>query len=466
MEDFYKTGYLSLEKEGPEMANEKKQNYIRKRYIDNIAAFRDTYEDRKEFLKGLTLPTYRRKTKALLGSSAEAEGGEPTAITTINGISTGQSDYSANGLAASELAKKSLKGKSGLTAAELNAWLEPRTKGKKCAKCGGASHMYNAGEWFIEAEAKAGYRADAIASHSAEESGWGTSKIACDKKNYFGYGAVDSDPYNGAYSWKTHKEGLLGATALISKGYIYRSKNYKGQVDQDSFWLMNNPPGPNGGHRYASNNAWVNNICTIWSNAPSPKNASTKAKTLSIVEDESLESEYETIRHPYQFPDILPIGYTTDNYYHPPVYDRSTYILQMRETESFAMKQDYLPLSSEHFVHLAGPIENFYKREAVEAFMLLRRKIGMEQLVITRGYDLSFNETSHTLGIAIDIYAETPTQALFIADIAYFTGFRSIAIGPKFVHVDIGPAASWGYGDIPIYRGPGTIQVGDFPNGF
>ena len=40
-----------------------------------------------------------------------------------------------------------------------------------------------------------------VAAIGIHESNWGTSKIAKDKKNLFGYGAYDSNPYNGAYQF-------------------------------------------------------------------------------------------------------------------------------------------------------------------------------------------------------------------------------------------------------------------------
>lgn len=66
----------------------------------------------------------------------------------------------------------------------------------------------------------------------------------------------------------------------------------------------------------------------------------------------------------------------------------------------------------------------------------------------------------------MDIYADSTEEAVYIADTAWLTGFRSIAVGPNFVHVDIGPESVWGYDNLPIYRGPGTLKAGAFRYGY
>ena len=47
-----------------------------------------------------------------------------------------------------------------------------------------------------------------LAAIAIHESGWGTSTIAKNKNNLFGYGAVDSNPYGGAYSFSSYNEGI------------------------------------------------------------------------------------------------------------------------------------------------------------------------------------------------------------------------------------------------------------------
>lgn len=65
-----------------------------------------------------------------------------------------------------------------------------------------------------------------IAAHAGLESAWGTSRIAQDKKNLFGYGAADRDPYNGAYSFSTYKEGIQFVMGRIKANYLTPGGKY------------------------------------------------------------------------------------------------------------------------------------------------------------------------------------------------------------------------------------------------
>ena len=71
-----------------------------------------------------------------------------------------------------------------------------------------------------EAENTYGVNALLTLSVAINESGWGQSRIAKDKNNLFGMGAIDSDPYNGAYSYPSTRESVLDFTQnFISNGY-------------------------------------------------------------------------------------------------------------------------------------------------------------------------------------------------------------------------------------------------------
>lgn len=61
-----------------------------------------------------------------------------------------------------------------------------------------------------------------VAAVGIHESGWGTSTISKNKKNLFGYGAVDSNPYDGAYTFKTYEEGIDLIARVFVKYYINR----------------------------------------------------------------------------------------------------------------------------------------------------------------------------------------------------------------------------------------------------
>lgn len=56
---------------------------------------------------------------------------------------------------------------------------------------------------------------------AANESNWGRSEIARDKKNLFGHGAVDSNPYYGANGYKTTSDSIkYHAKEFVSEGYL------------------------------------------------------------------------------------------------------------------------------------------------------------------------------------------------------------------------------------------------------
>jgi hypothetical protein len=244
---------------------------------------------------------------------------------------------------------------------------------------------------------------------------------------------------------------------------------------------MNHPPKENGNHRYASDDQWPVTNSTIWSKAPAPSSSNTNlsVKSLSLATMETPYAEPTGISNPMSYDEIIellnasanyvvPVGKMKGLYFQPPQYLREKYVSNRKQSSSFIQKQGYLPLPSEEYIHTAGPQENFYAPEAREAFLLFKRQLNVPQLVVTRGYEPSSTEalSSHSIGIAMDIYAPTPYDAIRMADTAWALGIRSIAIGPKFVHIDTGPEASWGYGNLAVYRGPGSIKQGGIESGY
>ena len=56
------------------------------------------------------------------------------------------------------------------------------------------------------------------------ESNWGTSKIAQNKHNLFGYGAYDSNPYNGAYQFNDYSECIDLISRVFVKYYLNQKR--------------------------------------------------------------------------------------------------------------------------------------------------------------------------------------------------------------------------------------------------
>jgi len=100
--------------------------------------------------------------------------------------------------------------------------LEKKLKGTKLA---------GLGEDFVVVAQKYHLNPVYIAAHAAHESGWGTSRIAQEKKNLFGYGAYDSCPYECAKTFPTYRDGIMFVMSRVKKDYLTPGgKYYEGET--------------------------------------------------------------------------------------------------------------------------------------------------------------------------------------------------------------------------------------------
>jgi len=99
-----------------------------------------------------------------------------------------------------------------------------------------------------------------VAAVGIHESGWGTSKISQNKKNLFGYGAVDSNPYGGAYSFGKYAEGIDLLSRVFVKYYLNPpgTSIYDGSTASGKFYSGSNLSSVNS--RYASDKNWANSV--------------------------------------------------------------------------------------------------------------------------------------------------------------------------------------------------------------
>ncbi|WP_265623216.1 SH3 domain-containing protein [Bacillus paramycoides] len=124
------------------------------------------------------------------------------------------------------------------------------------SKSNANSPLIGLGKYFVSAAEKYKMNAGYLVSHAILESGWGTSRIAQDKKNLFGFRAVDSDPYNGATGFKTWEEGIDFCAAYIDKHYLTPGGNtYNGGNLGDKAEGMN--------VMYASDENWGQQIASL-----------------------------------------------------------------------------------------------------------------------------------------------------------------------------------------------------------
>ena len=95
-----------------------------------------------------------------------------------------------------------------------------------------------------------------IAAIAIHESGWGTSQIAEDKNNLFGYGSYDETPYESSYEFDSFADGIETVTKTLVKNYLNPAgtKIYDGQTA--TAWYYNGPTVEGVNQRYASDPDW------------------------------------------------------------------------------------------------------------------------------------------------------------------------------------------------------------------
>ena len=75
-------------------------------------------------------------------------------------------------------------------------------------------------EYFYYIEKQYNINGIFIAAIGIHESAWGTSRIAKNKNNLFGYRAYDSSPYNSASTFETYAEGIDFIARMLVKYYL------------------------------------------------------------------------------------------------------------------------------------------------------------------------------------------------------------------------------------------------------
>ena len=113
-------------------------------------------------------------------------------------------------------------------------------------------------EYFYYIEREYGINGIFVAALGIHESGWGTSRIARDKYNLFGYGAYDSNPYNGAYTFESYSESIDLIARVLVKYYINPkgTKIYDNQKASGKYYNGNTISAVN--KKYATDKNWAN----------------------------------------------------------------------------------------------------------------------------------------------------------------------------------------------------------------
>lgn len=115
-------------------------------------------------------------------------------------------------------------------------------------------------EYFYYIEQQYNINGIFVAAIGIHESAWGTSKIAQNKKNLFGYGAYDSSPYSSSYSFDTYAEGIDLIARVLVKYYLNPKGTaiYNGETASGKYYNGNTLTGVN--TKYATDKNWANGV--------------------------------------------------------------------------------------------------------------------------------------------------------------------------------------------------------------
>lgn len=114
--------------------------------------------------------------------------------------------------------------------------------------------------YFYYVEQVYGINGVFVAALGIHESGWGTSKIALNKKNLFGYGAYDLNAYASAYKYEGYVAGIDMISRVLMKNYLNPKGTsiYNGETASGKYYNGNTVSGVN--KKYATDKEWHNSV--------------------------------------------------------------------------------------------------------------------------------------------------------------------------------------------------------------
>lgn len=120
--------------------------------------------------------------------------------------------------------------------------------------------LENNAEYFYYIEQQYGINGVFVAAIGIHESAWGTSKIARDKKNLFGYGAYDMSAYSSAYSYNGYAAGIDMIARVLVKHYLNPKGTsiYDGEKATGRFYNGKTLTAVN--KRYATDKSWSSSV--------------------------------------------------------------------------------------------------------------------------------------------------------------------------------------------------------------
>lgn len=118
-------------------------------------------------------------------------------------------------------------------------------------------------DYFYYAEQSYGVNGLFLAAVAIHESGWGTSSIAKNKNNLFGYMAYDSSPYSSSANFASVSEGIDLLARVFMKYYLRPNgtKIYGGNVAEGKYYSGSTVFAVN--KHYATDSNWGNSVYNI-----------------------------------------------------------------------------------------------------------------------------------------------------------------------------------------------------------
>ena len=118
----------------------------------------------------------------------------------------------------------------------------------------------NNAEYFYYIEKQYNINGVFVAAVGIHESEWGTSKIALQKNNLFGYGAYDSNPYNSAYTYESYSQSIDLIARVFVKYYLnpYGTNIYGGEKAIGTYYSGTTLTSVN--NKYATDKNWANAV--------------------------------------------------------------------------------------------------------------------------------------------------------------------------------------------------------------
>ncbi len=113
---------------------------------------------------------------------------------------------------------------------------------------------------FYNAEKKYNINGIFLAAIAIHESNWGTSEIAENKKNLFGYGSYDSTPYTSSFEFTDYSEGIETVAKSLVKYYLNPPGTKIYDDETASAWYYNGPTLRGVNTRYASDSDWHSKV--------------------------------------------------------------------------------------------------------------------------------------------------------------------------------------------------------------